>query len=388
MGINVLLTDGHYKHTYAILRALVSRKLKVGILFNKRASLSYYSRLVSKRFLVDSNIYKDESIYINEIIRILKENQVRVLLPIGNVSNNIVSKYKSKLNKYTSIPVVDYESMQIAQYKNKTFKFADSIGIPIPKTFEVNPNDNLEKIVEEISYPCVIKKVNPQESGVIYCNHRKELKEKLHEILDTLPNGNEYPLIQEYVRGKGTGYYGLYNRGECIAHFMHERIHEYPITGGASTLAKSIYDAKLKDYGDKLLSNLKWHGVAMVEFKKDYDGNYKLMEINPKFWGSLELSFKAGINFPYLDYLVALNKSIPESNYIKDVYFRWILPHDYIWKKHASSKDRVKFKKLKKTVKIYNNLHYDDPLIFIFNFIFTLYKLFYDKKYPHGKINK
>lgn len=67
---------------------------------------------------------------------------------------------------------------------------------------------------------------------------------------------------------------------------MHKRMREYPITGGSSTAAESMYDPELRDLGLTLLKALDWHGVAMVEFKKDSrDGKYKLMEINPKFWG-------------------------------------------------------------------------------------------------------
>ena len=67
---------------------------------------------------------------------------------------------------------------------------------------------------------------------------------------------------------------------------MHRRLREYPVTGGPSALAESIYDPMLMEQGLKLLDNLQWHGVAMVEFKKDErTGRYVLMEINPKFCG-------------------------------------------------------------------------------------------------------
>ena len=84
---------------------------------------------------------------------------------------------------------------------------------------------------------------------------------------------------------------------------MHRRIRERLVMGGPSTCAESVYDSKLLDYGLRVLKNLKWHGVAMVEFKKDsIDGEFKLMEINPKFWGSLDLAIASGVDFPYLLY--------------------------------------------------------------------------------------
>jgi predicted ATP-grasp superfamily ATP-dependent carboligase len=49
-----------------------------------------------------------------------------------------------------------------------------------------------------------------------------------------------------------------------------------------------------------LLDELDWHGLAMVEFLRDEEtGDFKLMEINPRFWSSLPFTVQAGVDFPY-----------------------------------------------------------------------------------------
>ena len=79
---------------------------------------------------------------------------------------------------------------------------------------------------------------------------------------------------------------------------MHRRLREYPISGGASAVACAYYDETLKEYGLRILSALAWHGVAMVEFKRqESPDRLVLMEINPKFWGSVELALEAGVDF-------------------------------------------------------------------------------------------
>ncbi len=104
---------------------------------------------------------------------------------------------------------------------------------------------------------------------------------------------------QEYISGSGVGVEFLFNRGKKIWHFAHERVHEYPLTGGASSYRRSINppQAMLHD-AEKLLTALNWHGVAMVEFKMNANGQYWLMEINPRLWGSLALSIDSGVDFP------------------------------------------------------------------------------------------
>jgi predicted ATP-grasp superfamily ATP-dependent carboligase len=153
----------------------------------------------------------------------------------------------------------------------------------------------------------------------------------------------EQAVIQDYIPGAGFGFYGLFNRGELRAMFMHRRIRELPVTGGASTAAAAYYDERLRDLGVTLMTALKWHGVAMVEMKRDQrDGEYKLMEINPKFWGSLDLSIAAGVNFPYLACRMACDGDVePVLDYDRHVKFRWLLPNDllHVLARPASSRE-------------------------------------------------
>lgn len=395
MKLDVLLTDGGYKNTYAIIRALKKERLKVGVLYNSTFSLSFPSWYVDKRYIVKTNLLQTHtpealSQFNSEILNILQKNEIDVFMPVGNMSFNYASTFKNDLEKYAKLPVVGTDIMEVAQNKYKTFKFAEQLDIPIPKTIFIDSHNDIPLIIEEMKYPCVIKKTNFYEGGVKYCNNKDELKKNLDLILERKTSGGSFPIIQEYVEGPGTGFYGIFKDGECINYFMHERIHEFPVTGGASTFAKSIYDDELKQLGTKMLEKLRWNGVAMIEFKKDRkDNKCKLMEINPKFWGSLELSYAAGLNFPYLNYLIAMGKPLPPTaSYKRDTYFRWIIPDDFIWRKFASREQKYAFKKMKKEIKIQNNLHWEDPLPIIFNLFLSIYKFFTEKHYPHGSIKK
>lgn len=108
---------------------------------------------------------------------------------------------------------------------------------------------------------------------------------------------------------------------------MHRRVREVPPKGGISCCAESFYDPKLKDYGIRLLDNLGWHGVAMVEFRFDTrDNDYKLMEINPKFWGSLDLALTAGADFPYGLCQIGYGQALEYSEeYNRNLRFHWLV---------------------------------------------------------------
>jgi predicted ATP-grasp superfamily ATP-dependent carboligase len=140
---------------------------------------------------------------------------------------------------------------------------------------------------------------------------------------------NSFPsLIQERIVGPGDGLFVLFDRGRLIATFAHRRLREKPPAGGVSVYRESVAaDPELVEYSARLLEPLGWHGVAMVEFKRDHrSGRPFLMEVNGRFWGSLQLAIDAGIDFPFLTYQLARgNRFEAPATYRVGVKSRWLL---------------------------------------------------------------
>jgi predicted ATP-grasp superfamily ATP-dependent carboligase len=150
----------------------------------------------------------------------------------------------------------------------------------------------------------------------------------LNTIVDSDPAFLVHPfMIQEYVAGHGQGVFALYNHGKPLAFFAHRRLREKPPGGGVSVLSESIAtDPGLVSHARSLLDKVGWHGVAMVEFKVAADGTPYLMEINTRFWGSLQLAVDAGVDFPYLLYQLACGENPePVDSYKTGIRLRWLL---------------------------------------------------------------
>ena len=169
--------------------------------------------------------------------------------------------------------------------------------------------------------------------GITYVNSASRLIELCNKQFQKENSQSNKFILQEFIPGEGYGFFAIFDRGEPKAIFMHHRLREYPITGGPSSFAESIYDERLKELGLKILSELNWNGVAMVEFKLDSrDNQFKLMEINPKFWGSLNLAIASGVDFPYLFCLLAKGEKFePVFKYKQGVKFRWLFPNDFMY---------------------------------------------------------
>jgi predicted ATP-grasp superfamily ATP-dependent carboligase len=250
-----------------------------------------------------------------------------VIMPVGYTSTYFLSMNKKAIAEGEVIPVSDFSTLRIAANKRGSFLLAKEIGVPIPQTFFFKSSSELDDIAVK-SYPIVVK--GALEGGCVrYAYSKQDLINKFDEIYRLQ---GVLPVVQEFIRGQGYGFFGLFNHGKPRAVFMHKRVRERYVTGGPSTCAESVYERELLDYGLKILESLMWHGVAMVEFKRDEaDGEFKMMEINPKFWGSLDLALACGVDFPFLLYKMAIDGDVdPVFSYKVPLRFMWPFPEDLL----------------------------------------------------------
>ena len=196
-------------------------------------------------------------------------------------------------------------------------------------------------------------------------------------------------MIQELIPREGTGFGASFlmdEQGRVNASFVHKRLREYPITGGASTLRESVRHDDIREMALTLLKALDWFGVAMVEFKLDpRDGVPKLMEINPRFWGSLSLAIESGVNFPYILYQMSKGERVtPVEHYDIGKKCRWLLPGDLLHFIHNPDRGRLLpdfFNFLDKNT-AYDILSIRDPLPVIGR-ILTPLTFLYDRDMQH-----
>jgi len=325
--ITVLVTNPSSAHTVAAIQSLGRagyRIVTIDTTHKYLRAFGAFSKYCSTHKKVPPYELEDE--HIEAVIDFARKQKVNVILPISLRACTLYSKHFKRFRKVgIRVPVSRWEeSMRVACSKKLTFKFAESISMQVPKTIYYNREESLEHVKKALSFPMVIK--GPEGANVRYANSEEELTSSIRYFENGFPD--QELLIQEYIKGGGYGYYALCKEGEVLCQFMHRRIKEYPITGGPSVLAQGFYDKGLESLGQKFVSSLNWTGVCMVEFKLDEKvGIYKLMEMNPKFWGSLILSIRSGVNFPVCAVKMAMGQNFePILKYREDLFCHWPFP--------------------------------------------------------------
>lgn len=301
----VLVFDAESKNALAAIRSLARQRVQVISGSTRRLTRGGLSRYCTAHIV--HPLPSDEAAFVESVLAAVQRLGIDVLLPIGDATNRALSRHKDRLSASVAVPVADWEVMRVACQKDATFQFAETLGIPVPRTYT--------RISDVERFPVVVKQ-SLGAGGVRYVNSAAELGR-----VDA-----SHAVVQDYIPGSGYGFFALFEHGRERAIFMHRRVREYPPTGGSSTAADSFYDDRLRELGLTLLRALNWHGVAMVEFKRDArDSEYKLMEINPKFWGSLDLSIAAGVDFPWLTVEMAQgNLGDDVMAYETGVRFHWV----------------------------------------------------------------
>ena len=323
--MSAFVTDASYKHTLAIVRSLGSRGIEVDVgASSPSLQLSSFSKYCRGSF-----IYPDPKRDLDAFVHFFRKicNHYDIIIPVGYVTTFFLSMKKDSINCNSKIPVADFPSLKVAASKKDSILLAKELGVPAPITFFPSNSSELMNLKIE-SYPVVVKAV--YEGGLVrYAYNKRDLKEKFEEVykLQGIP-----PLVQEFIKGVGYGFFALFNQGKPRAIFMHKRIRERYVIGGPSTCAESVFVPELMNYGMRILKALNWHGVAMVEFRRDFsDGKFKLMEINPKFWGSLDLAIASGVDFPHLLYKMVTEGDVnPVFNYKVGLRFMWPFPDDLL----------------------------------------------------------
>jgi len=329
LGSQILITDGTERAALASARALVAAGHTVHVAAVRQPSLAGVSRGVH-RCVLATDPFADPAGYASEVGRIITDRGISVLLPMTDASVEALLEHRHTLPPSINLPLADLATYRRASDKLQVLELARTAGFEVPETVVLNCSDQDVAWPDRL-FPAVLK---PHRSVVAVAGKRRTLgvtfvrsAAECRAALALLPPAAFPVMLQRRVAGVGEGLFALRWEGHTVARFAHRRLREKPPAGGVSVYRESIDpDPRLVSAGERLLDALDWKGVAMIECKRDPDtGRHIIMEINGRFWGSVQLAIDAGINFPVLLVQCALGQAPTAASprYRVGVRSRW-----------------------------------------------------------------
>ena len=241
-----------------------------------------------------------------------------VLYPTRDEIVGALSRRRAALADFFRVPTPAWHSTRWAWDKRNTYRLAEELGIPTPRTWYPQDLCNLTEI--ECEPPLVIKPaikehfIYATKAKAWRANNRPELEKRFLDALAIVPSGEV--MVQELIPGDGRqqyAYCAFFKNGGAIGSMVARRSRQHPPEfGRASTFAETVDVPLLEELSQRFLRAIDYYGLVELEYKLDpRDQQFKLLDVNARTWGYHTLGLQAGVDFPYLLFLDQLGESAP-----------------------------------------------------------------------------
>lgn len=326
----VFVTDALLRKSVVVSQSLGRRGVDVTCGSSTRFSPAFFSRFCKRRMRYAAPETHPDA-FVDDLLSYLDANRHDVLLPTDDLTLKLIADHHDSFASLTSVPIPDVDLLAYGLDKARLSQVADHLDIPHPRTVYPDRADQVDRLCSTLHWPLIIKpRASSGGRGLRYVNPGESAADAWAEVDARYP----LPIIQECVpAGAKFDVCVLMDRsGNAVASFVQKEIRHFPIKDGLSTMQESVWQPELVERSIALLREIGWYGLAELEFIEDpRTGEILLLELNPRFWASVQLAISCGIDFPYLLYQVALDRPVtPIHRYPVGRRCRWLLPGDML----------------------------------------------------------
>lgn len=372
-----VLLLGSGTQAFAIEKGLYKAGCKLYVIVSETGNYGDVSKYISKRFVYSAKI--DSVDYFDFVKHVILTELIDVVLPMGDVAAEFVSKNKNELEKITHILSPDIDSFMQGYDKNRLMALCQKKGYPHPATIDLTEKDyrNAPEL-KSFSYPGLLKpNCTTGGRGMVLINSYEELYKVYPEIHKEYGGCHLQKFIKEGGRQVKIQLF-VDEKGNLVASSVLNKVRWYPIKGGASCCSVTIKDDRMVNLCFQILKDIHWIGFADFDTIEDPDtGELLIMEINPRLPACIGASVNAGINWGEVLVRGALGLE-PRKYVYKE---RVILRHfgfDVLWFLHSHNRFKAKpawFKFIGRNV-FYQDFHFFDQKPFWVGTYHNLKKLF------------
>ena len=318
-----IVTFGRSWHALALTRSLGRQGIDVYCGEEARFAPCFFSKYCKGSFQYPS-VAEDPDGFIDFMEQKVQElkpedDEPYVLMPVHK-ETWLFAKHRERFEPHIRLPLTSVENMARTHNKGQLAVLAERMGITIPGTRQFTSVDDLYRAIPDIEFP-VFLKVREGASGVGLkkCDTAEELTATFKEFVEGYQLAPEdYPLVQQFIDGDDYCVTALFDQGNCVATMTYRNVRAFPRETGAGALRETVPLPEAEEAARRLLTELKWHGMAELDFRVGKDGTAYLIELNPRFFGGLSQAIAANVDYPHLLFRIAAGEKIgklPEVDY-------------------------------------------------------------------------
>lgn len=244
--------------------------------------------------------------YVDITLGICKEQKIDALISLNDLELPILADNKAKFEALgVTVIVSDPEVIDICFDKYKTAQWVESIGLNAPKTYVTLASAKEAIAKGEIAFPLFMKPRwgsgsigletidDMEELDIYYHLLMKKIKKT---ILATASVGDEYIMIQEKLTGNEFGLDVMNDlKGNNVAVSVKQKL---AMRAGETDKAITVDLPAVREMGATIGCHLKHIGNLDVDIMQRANGDYCVLELNPRFGGGYPFSYETGVNMP------------------------------------------------------------------------------------------
>ncbi len=313
--MTAVVTDAHYRMSVALIRDLADAGVRV-VACEKEAfqqPVGFCSRGAARRVQLPEQGYLD-ALYALCREEMEASGEKPALLIVGAQTLALVSGAQARFSAVCGLCIPTPEQLSLFNSKSAVAAMAARLGVAAPQSYEKTAQESEDAFFARVPLPCAVKPTCGEKFGLraearyrIACTREQLRQAYAHFSALT----HEAPVVQEYLTGAGLGCSVLCRAGQIVCAIAHRRVREYPVSGGPSSCCETIRPEPLLPLVAPLVREAGYTGLAMFEFKQDASGAPRLLEINPRVWGTYPLTRASGSNFSTCWLALSLGLALP-----------------------------------------------------------------------------
>lgn len=315
--MSAVVTDVHYRMSPALIRDLGRAGVRVVCCerADTAAPLGFRSKYSARNVTLPAEGWV-EALY-RLCGELAQEDRTRpALLPVGAQTLAALAAQREQFSQVCGLCIPTPEQLTLFNSKALAAQLARRLGVPVPRSFTRDRGEDLSAFAARLPLPCVVKPLCGEKLGLSAAD-RYAIAGTPAQVAEQFARfralAGEDPVVQEYLPGGGLGCSVLAEEGTVRAALCHRRVREFPVSGGPSACCECIDRPDLEEYAAALVRETGYTGLAMFEFKEDGQGRPRLLEVNPRVWGTFPLTRAAKSGIPLLWYTLSLNRGNPEK---------------------------------------------------------------------------
>jgi D-aspartate ligase len=385
---------GLFETGLGVIRSLGSKGVPViGIDFKK--DVAWYSRYANSYICP----HPSDDKFLVEWLRntFAKQGKKYPVFLTGDDFLSFVSRNRDELSDFLLFEMPHPQLIQSISNKYEQYLLALNCQVPVPETWVItNEPDKIKFLSVRKTFPLFIKGMDVGSWRSLFGGTKKGFVVKDESELLRLVEDFDFQkvpvVVQELIEGTDSDHfkYCAYVDAQGVTHceFMLQKIRQYPIRFGVGSAVKSIYNEELLHVGRKFFKGIGYCGVGSAEFKWDRKTNqFKLIELNPRYWQQNYLPTFCGMNFPFIQYqkMCGIPYRVNEKYDLGKLWInRYMDFSAFLDYRKADGLSFMKWRKSVKGARVYPDFSWRDPLPFFYEFdfgkkIFRIPSFFYRK---------